>query len=268
MKTWKCYTACLLLTIFVAPSLAQKTSEELPSGEEVIAKFIEATGGADAYKSVKTRVVTGTMDMKAAGISGKITGTTASDGKFYTEVDMEGIGTEKMGSDGETYWSASNFTGTRVLEGSERDMQALENDLTSILHPKKYYKSMKVTGIEKVDEDDCYRVEKIKKDGDELVDFYSVKTGLLTKMVVLASTPLGKINIEVIPSDYRKVGGGLLMSHASRQNLPGNMVQEIKIEKVELNKEIDPETFELPDDVKKLLAKKAEKEAEKAKDAE
>lgn len=263
MKTLKPVLTFLFILTIASTSFAQESAEPLPEAKDVLAKLVEVTGGADAYKKIKSRVVKGKMTIKEAGISGDITTSTLNDGSYYTEVELGGVGTEKVGSDGTTHWSISNFTGTRIVEGAERDMHVMENDFTSMLHPEKYFKSMKVTAVEKVGEEDCYRMEKVKKDGDTHVDFYSVKTGLMVKTLIPAATPLGKLEIEVIPSDYRKVGD-MLISHTSQQKLPGNMTQIVTIEKIELNTELPKETFALPDAIQKLLAKKAEKEAEKA----
>lgn len=261
-KTRLIVLASFLIT--VAPQAFGQKTATLPDAKDVVAKSIKATGGADAFKAIKSRVVKGKMNIKQAGISGDLTTTTGGDGKFYTEVNLGGIGQELMGGDGETYWSKSAFTGVRVVEGSERAQYEEENDFTSQLHPEKYYKSMKVTGVEKVGDDDCFRVEKIKINGDEKVDFYSIETGLLRKSVIPAVTPLGKINVEALFEDYRKVGD-FTFSFKSTQKLPANMTQEVTIEEIELDVEIPKEKFALPEEIQKLKAKQAKKKAAAAK---
>ena len=243
----------------IAPSSFGQKTATLPEAKDVIAKAVKATGGADNLKAIKSRTMKGKMYIKQAGISGDLNTVTGADGKFFAEIKLGGIGQELMGGDGETYWSKSAFTGVRVIEGSERAQYEEENDFTAVLHPEKYYKSMKVTGVEKVGEEDCFRVEKIKIDGDKKTDFYSVETGLLRKSLVPAVTPLGKINVEALFDDYRKVGE-FTLSFKSTQKLPGNMTQEVTLEEIELDVEIPEEMFALPEEIQKLKAKQAEKE--------
>ena len=129
---------------------------------------------------------------------------------------------------------------------------------------------MKVTGVEQVDGEDHYRLEKINKStGDKHVDFYSVKTGLSSKSITPIMTAMGKLKIESMASDYRKVGkSDLITSHKSVQKLPGNIVQEVLIEKIELNPKIDESVFKLPEVIVKLKKTAAEKKARAAKKKE
>ena len=247
----------LILAVSSSSVFAQATAT-LPAAKEVVEKYVEATGGADALKSIKNRVVKGKMMIKEAGIGGAITTMSARGGKGYTEVEITGIGTEKQGSDGTTFWSQSQFTGTRILEGAERDQYVKENDFESDLNPEKYFTEMKVTGVEKVGEEDCYRVEKTKKSGDKQVDFYSVASGLMTKSVNTIASPVGKMEIVTTVSDYRKVGD-LTVSFKSEQKLPNNMTQLITIESVDLNTEIEDSKFALPEEIQKLKDKAATK---------
>jgi len=261
-----------LTLAFASPLHAQQEKqkeqeEKLPTAKEVIAKFVEATGGAKAYKALEGRRITGKMEIEKAGISGKLTTTSATGGKSYTEVNIEGMGKEEVGGDGDIYWSKSAFTGTRIIEGNELSRHIIENDLQGVLHQDKYYKDMKVTGIEKVNDEDHYRLEKVNKlTGDKQIDFYSVKTGLSSKSVIPMTTPLGKLKIEIMISDYRKVGD-LTMSHTTVNKLPGNMIQKMSIEKVELNPKIDAAVFELPEEIVKLKKRAAEKKAAAAEKA-
>lgn len=257
-------------------SFAQKSAVPFPKAEDVLARFIEVTGGADAYKKIESRMQTAEITIEKGGISGDITSSTLSDGSFYEKMELGG-GTTEAGSDGTTYWSTSSYAEPRIIEGAERDMLAMQNLFTSMLHPEKYFNSMKVTAVEKVGEEDCYRMEKVKKDGDTQADFYSIKTGLMVKTLMTSPpppanfktrhrvvAPRGKVEIELLFSDYRKVGD-ILISHTQKR--PGNMATIVTIEKIELNTELPKEMFALPEAVQKLLAKKAKEEAKTAKEA-
>lgn len=254
MKTLRSTLLCgVALAVSCNTVFAQATAT-LPDAKEVLANYVKAIGGAEALKSIKTRVIKGKMMIKEAGIGGDIQTYASKDGKSYTQVEIQGIGTEKQGSKGDTFWSVSQLTGTRILEGAEREQYMKENDFESDLHPEKYYTDFKVTGTEKVGDEECYRMEKTKKDGSKQIDFYSVKTGLAVKSVIPVTTAMGKMTITSMVSDYRKVGD-IMVSHKSEQSLPNNMTQVMTLDSVKINVDIDESKFELPEQIKKLKAK-------------
>lgn len=256
MKFVRSTLLCGLAVAISSSTVFAQATATLPEAKDVIARYVKASGGAEAFKNIKSRVVKGKMMIKEAGIGGNILTMSKKGGDSYTEVEIQGVGTEKQGSKDGTYWSQSQFTGSRILAGTEREQLVKENDFESDLHPEKYYSAMKVTGIEKVGDEDCHVVEKTKKDGDKQTDYYSVKTGLAVKSVNPVTTPLGKMEIVTLVSDYRKVGD-LLVSFKSEQALPNNMTQVITIESVEVNVDVDESKFELPEDIKKMKAKAA-----------
>ncbi len=95
-------TLLLLAALIVAQDLPKgdlpKTN--LPSGEAVIAKYVEATGGRAAYEKIHNTVSTGRMMMPAQGIEGKVTMYEADPSKNYTAVEIPGIGLVEDGTDG------------------------------------------------------------------------------------------------------------------------------------------------------------------------
>lgn len=254
MKSFRILLTCAVAVAASGAAASAQSTATLPSAKEVLARYVEVTGGEAALKNITSRTVKGKMMIKEAGIGGSIVTMSVKGGKSYTEVNIDGMGKELQGSDGETYWAVSNFTGTRILEGAEKEQLVKENDFLSDLHPEKYFKSLKVVGTEDVGGDACYKLEKTKNDGDVQTDFYSVKTGLLVKSVMPVTTPVGKLEIVTMVSDYRDVDG-MKISFKSEQKLPNNMTQSITLESVEINKKIDDGKFALPDAIQKMKAK-------------
>jgi hypothetical protein len=62
---------------------------DLPKGETLLDKYIEATGGKAAYARIHSDMTTGTMEFKAMGLKGKITTYAAEPDKKYSEVVLE-----------------------------------------------------------------------------------------------------------------------------------------------------------------------------------
>lgn len=250
-------TVCML-SASTSTVFAQATATEtktLPSAKEVLANYVKAIGGKEAYESMKTVSVKGTFEMKAQGISAKISTVIGPGGKNMTTVEIPNVGTEKEGSDGKTYWSVSAFTGSRILKGKELLQKQMAADLQAELHADKYFKSMKVTGIEDVNGDPAYRLERVSKEDSKHVDFYSVKTGLNIKSESEAESPLGVIKVASYPSDYRKVGK-ILMPFKVEQVMPTAKIL-VTMKEVTPNKKLDDSMFELPETIAKMKAKAA-----------
>src|SRR4051794_4598106 len=95
-------------------------NDNLPKGETILDKYIELTGGRAAYEKNHSEVSVGTMEFVGKGIKGNISSYRAEPDKSYTEIDIQGIGKVKEGSDGKVAWSLSAMQGPRLKDGEEK----------------------------------------------------------------------------------------------------------------------------------------------------
>ncbi len=256
----------LLILAFLTATAADAVAQEkkLPTAEEVIARYVEVTGGIEKYKSIKTLYQSGTMSIPAVGINGTMELRVESPNKLLINADMGAAGSETSGSDGETVWSESTI-GTRILSGKERDQVLMEADFRRFYDPAKVYKSLKVVGTEDVDGDECYKLEVVKQSGDSQFEFYSAKTGLQVKSESNVQSPMGAINIESTIVEYQDVDGIKFPKKVNQKFVQQGMVMEIDFDKVEFNQEFEAGTFDLPEEIKKMVERKKAKAAEKDK---
>ena len=66
--------ALIAVTAGISPpaALAQTATKALPKADTILTQYVEATGGKAAYEKIKSRVATGTIEVPAANIKGKI----------------------------------------------------------------------------------------------------------------------------------------------------------------------------------------------------
>lgn len=228
-------------------------ADELPKGETILDKYIEATGGKAAYEKVKSDISTGTMTFVAMGLKGAMVSYAQAPDKRLVEVSLEGIGKISEGVAGGMAWSMSAMQGPRVKEGDEKAESLRQARYNADLNWRDIYKSAETTGSETVDGADCYKVVLTSKDGKTTTRWYDKKTGLITKMSMSQKSPMGEIQVEIFPSDYRKEGD-ILMPHKVLSKLAGQELS-MTIDKVEQNASIPPEKFEPPAEVKALMKK-------------
>jgi hypothetical protein len=244
--------------VFVALLFAQEFPKgdlpktNLPSGEAVLAKYIDATGGKAAYDSVHSTISTGTMSMPAQGIKGKVTIYEADPGKNYTVVDIPGIGIVEDGTDGNVAWEKSALQGARVKTGDERAMAIrAASSVNKFGNLKKYYKSIETIDIETIDGKPTYKVVQTPFEGKPETSYYDKQSGLLVKETGIMASPMGEIPFETEVGDYRKVGN-LLMPHMMMQSFVGQKMLLV-LESTKLNPEIPKDRFDIPPDIKALI---------------
>jgi hypothetical protein len=226
----------------------------MPSGKEVIEKFIQATGGRDAYLNVKTRKSKGFFDIPAQAMRGEFVLLQLAPNKGYMSIDLPGLGKIEKGSDGETHWEKNPMVGVRILDGAEKEDLQRQFMFDGDLNWEKFYSSAVTLGIEKVSDRPAYKVKMTSAtNGSESTFYYDVESGLLSKMESIVQVQGSAVPVVSYIGGYQDFGG-LKTPTITSQEIQG-MQQKITIEIVEQNKEIDPMNFELPPDVMALRDK-------------
>jgi hypothetical protein len=167
-------------------------------------------------------------------------------------MQLEGIGSEKAGSDGTTVWSSSAITGARLLDGAEEEQIRLANNSpVPQFGYGKYFDTIECTGVEKFDDVDCYVVKFVKGDLKPVLDYYEKATGLLRGSRLTILSPQGEFEIETKYSDYREVEGVKFPFTAASTLGPGQTM-ELQTKEMKLNPKFESSHFELPDEIKAL----------------
>jgi hypothetical protein len=229
--------------------------KDLPTVEQVMEKYISATGGKAAYEKVKGMRTVGRMELPNAGISGEIEISQAAPAKQYVVIEFDAVGKIESGTDGKVAWEINPMSGPRVKEGAEAAIEIRNALISGELKWKELYASAKVEGKEEIEGKPVIKVVFTPKEGEggPMTEYFDAETGLRVKSAMTVTTPQGELPIEFKISDYRKVGD-LLIPHMTTQTIAGQDI-EIKIEKVELNPEFAADRFELPAAIKDLLKK-------------
>lgn len=220
-----------------------------PTADEIIARYIEVTGGEERYRSIESIVATGTVEMKGPGMKGTLKASFA-DGKGLMVSEISGIGTIRQGSDGETTWSIDPMTGARIITGVERNQLVRGLDFLAIFRRDKYYKSVSYEGKAEVDGKPAHVVKMIDTDDLPETSYYDVESGLLVKSEDVRQSQMGEMKTVTTMGRYAEFDGLKIPVEVSTQF--GPITQVATLDKVEINPEIDPATFALPPEIEKL----------------
>lgn len=237
---------------FAAAACGFAADEALPKAETVLDKFFEATGGKARYQKLTNQVNSGEFAAPGQGVSGTIKIYRAAPNRSRTVVDLGSIGMIEEGVDGDLAWQVSPMTGPRLKTGAEKAFAIRAAAFNSEVRWRDHYDRVELTGVEKVDDRDCYKIVMSGKDANSQTRYYDTKTNLLVKITLIAATVAGEVIADTLMSDYREEGG-MISPHKLVQNAGGQQIV-ITINKVEYNTALPEGAFDPPSEIKELVA--------------
>jgi hypothetical protein len=238
-----------LLTFAVSLALAG----DMPTGDSLLQRYIDRSGGAEAYAKAKNMSMTGTVEIEGRNISGDVTIFEEGE-KSWTAMEFPGIGKIEEGFDGETAWENSALQGPRILEGEEKITAKRAATLALITSWRDVYKEARTTGSDDVNGKPTWKVEMTPKEGRPETFYFDRDSGLLVRTSAVLSSPLGEISTQATMSDFRMVQG-ILTPFAMTENAMSQSIV-MKFNKISYNVTIPADRFALPAEVKALLEKK------------
>jgi hypothetical protein len=246
----RAFASHFAILAFLAP---MGLAADLPAGEDLIQRFIDSSGGTEAYARTKNVEMTGTVELAGRNLGGKVSIVEAGE-KTRTTMELAGIGRIEQGFDGETAWENSALQGPRVLEGEEKNAMKHASTFALMTSWRDEYKSVKTVGEEDVEGKAAWKVEMTPKEGKPEIFYFDKSSGLLIRISATVSTPLGEIPTDVIISDYRKQEG-MQTPFSLTQSAMGQTIA-MKFTRIVYNGSLAKDVFDLPEPVKAVLAKK------------
>lgn len=225
-------------------------AQNLPAAEEIIAKHIEALGGQENLKKIKSYHRTGTFAVPMQGISGEMITYTDSSNRMAAKLNIPPVGDIRKGYDGEVAWAIDPQQGIRILQDAERDELIAQCEFYDADRYAKHYKE-----IETVEETDfegkpCYKVKLVDKNDKASFEFFDKGTGLMAGSIVKQEGPMGEIEVTRVIDEWMDVDGTKQPKKSTVRAMGFDRI--ITADKIEANN-VDPKVFELPDEIKELI---------------
>lgn len=241
---------CLALGAGLA-TVAGAVQGDLPKGEDVMAKVIDALGGEAAMEKHSNSVAKGTISVETFGVTGTTTTYSAKPNKRYTAIDINGQGLVERGVDGEVVWEVNPFLGSRVISGDEAHRERREARFNGMLFWKDDYERVECTGIETVDGQECYQLKMTPKAG--AVETMSVNKETFLPVAVSYTIAEGQTTgtVTVRMSDYKEFDGVRVPGKLTRE-LP-TMAVALTIDSVEFNADIPEDRFNVPAEIQAMV---------------
>ncbi len=239
--------AFICAALLVSQGLAQEKSQL--TADELVAKNIEAKGGASALRDLATLRLTGKMLVQEGQIQLAFLQLKKRPDEVRTEASLQGM-TQIEAYDGKEGWKVSPFFGRRDPERmSADDVKALVEDAEMdgpLVDWQAKGNAVEYLGTEDVDGTPAHKLKVTRKNGD--VSFvYLDPDHFLEIRVLTQRTRHGAYEVvETDLGDYEKAGGVFVPTSIEVGSKGAPDKQRIIIDKVEANVPVDDTIFRFP----------------------
>jgi len=242
MGTHKKYSEMKSIKFFLLALAAITTSAlNAQTVDEIISKHIDAIGGKEKLSQIKSLYTENSVEVMGNSAPQK---EYLLEGKgFKSELDFSGTSIIQCYTD-KSGWMVNPMAGGA-------DAQALPDAVYKSGKPQIYLGGALVGYAAK-----GYKAElmgkdggsfkiKIIGDGNETYYFIDANTYLLTKSIIKSEVMGQAVDVTTTYSDYKKTDFGIMLPYSKSIDM-GMFQLAQKVEKVEVNKEIDPKIFDMP----------------------
>lgn len=181
-------------------------SGSLPSLDEVLAKYVEAIGGAKAINAVTSRVSKGTVDLAGVSRGGAFQSYQVAPNKSLSVMDAHPIGTIKLGFNGRNGWAWTQ-QGLRTLKGTELATVQRDSDLYGVLRLKNNFSKLTLEGLSKIGFRDVYVIDFQPALGALERLYLDSQTYLPVRMNTARTRGTVSEPVEIYFDDWREVDG-------------------------------------------------------------
>ena len=222
-----------------APGPTAPAAETLPSVKQILERYVQALGGADALNKINTRIVKGSRIGADNVLVPEEVYQKAPD-KLLTITSYPQV-VFSNGFNGTVAWGHSSRDGATPLP--DQLIAQIKRDAVFYkeLKTDQIYSSLTLLGKTPVRDADAYVIEAKPADGPIEKLFFDVKTGLLVRRYTESSTPLGKLPLQTDYEDYRDVDG-VKQPFLIHWSFPGR-VWGRKIDEIKQNVSLDDGKF-------------------------
>lgn len=234
----------LLLYAAIAFALPHAATAQIsPAAQELVDKYIEATGGREAKQAITSLVQVGTWEYPEQGISGRMTIYYVAPDRMATVTEIPDVGTMRTCISGGIAWEDNSITGLRILDGTELEQAVKDAQMFPELKISESYVKATVAEPRK---DGLIPVVFVDKQDLEEIWYFDPITHYIAEIEkVLDAGVRGTYRIKLKPSNYLPVGD-LVIAHYTETSTPAFKITTIA-EKTELNVEVPEYIFRKPE---------------------
>src|SRR5438874_9982422 len=243
------FVISLILAALIAPKIFAQAKSQ-PTVDELVAKNIEAKGGATALHDLQSLRLTGKLLVQQGGqIELAYMQTKKRTDEVRTEASLQGM-TQIQAYDGKEGWKVSPFFGRKDPERmSADDVKALLEDAEMdgpLADWQAKGNTVEYLGTEDVDGTPAHKLKVTRKNGDVSFVYLDPEHFLEIRVVTQRTRHGAYEEVETDLGDYEKAGGVFVPTSIEVGGKGAPDKQRIIIDKVEANVPLDDTILHFP----------------------
>jgi hypothetical protein len=232
----------------IAPEVFAQDKNQ-PTADELVAKNIEAKGGATALHDLQSLRLTGKMLVQQGQVELAYLQTKKRPDEVRSEASLQGM-TQIQAYDGKEGWKVSPFFGRKDPERmSADDVKALIEDTEidgALVDWKTKGSSVEYLGTEDVEGTPAHKLKVVRKNGDVSFVYLDPDHFLEIRVLTQRTRHGAHEEVETDLGDYEKAGGVFVPTSIEAGSKGAPDKQRIIIDKVEANVPVDETIFHFP----------------------
>ena len=214
--------------------------------DELIKKNIDARGGIQKLKALKSIKATGKMTQQ--GLEIPISVQQKRPSMVRIDVTFQGK-SFAQGYNGEIGWKIDPFQGSsepeKVADDDLKDLEEQADIDGALVDYKEKGNTVELIGKEDMEGTPVYKLKVTLKKGDVRYVYLDAENYLDLKVTSKRKTPGGEIDIDQYLGNYKAVNG-VLFPFSVEAKVKGQTVNQITLEKIEADVAIDDSIFKMP----------------------
>lgn len=220
------------------------------TADQIVQKHIEALGGIENLKAIKTLSASGKAVMAGGQIEAPMLMQMKRPSSMRMEMTVQGKRVVQA-FDGTTAWAINPLYGLDTpRKASDEDAQEMKAssdiDFSSLVNYREKGNTVDLAGMEEVDAAPAYKLHVTKRNGRVEFVYLDAKTYVPVRVATKRKQGGKEIDIDAYPSNYKPVYG-VLFPFTVNQKMDGKSVMQLIIDKVDVNTPIDDAVFQFPD---------------------
>jgi len=175
-----------------------------PSADQVLDKYVQAVGGADALHKISTRVEKGSITFMGHAMPAEVYAKAPDKRVAIMQMPQ---GPSYTAYDGHVGWLANMGRPAREVSGAELDAMKLDADFYFATDAKQVFQQLRPGRPDKVGDREAYVLLGITPGQPPVRLYFDQESGLLLRQLRFAETPLGRNPTRIDYADYREADG-------------------------------------------------------------
>jgi hypothetical protein len=218
------------------------------TAEEILAKVLAARGGAAKIHAIKSERVSGQISFGEAG--GPFVVELQRPLKMHMQLTIQNQTMVRVYDGKSQGWANNPFAGKANPDPmTEEELKNIteESDFDGpLVDHKSKGNQIELVGKDKFNDKDVWRVRLTTKNNDVRYYLFDANSFLLLKWEGKRKLEDKEVPVESYFSDYREVGGLKFAFAIDSGSSPADIMQKIRIEKIDLNPQINEAEFAKP----------------------